>query len=114
MSDCLFCKIAAKEGPSTIAYEDDNILAFHDIYPLAPVHILVIPKKHIDSLHHLQEEDQWLFGALLNTVKDLAVSFGIAESGYRVVTNIGSDGAQAVKHLHFHLMGGKALGSKLG
>lgn len=114
MSDCLFCKIAAREIPGEIAYEDGEILAFKDINPLAPVHLLVIPKRHISDLNGTDEQDEALLGRLLSVTRKLAQEYGIADSGYRVVTNIGADGGQIIKHLHFHLIGGKALGSKLG
>jgi histidine triad (HIT) family protein len=114
MSDCIFCKIIAKEIPGTIVYEDDLVLAFNDIHPLAPVHVLIIPKKHIESLNDINEEDQALLGHLLIKAKEVAKSFNIAETGYRVITNIGKDGNQVIKHLHFHILGGKHLGSKLG
>lgn len=113
MSDCIFCRIVAKEVPANIAYEDDEILAFQDIYPLAPVHLLVIPKKHIPSVNGLEDEDAQVMGKLFLVIKKLAQKAGIAESGYRVITNIGKDGAQEVNHLHFHLIGGKFLGKKI-
>jgi len=114
MSDCLFCKIVSREIPSEIVFEDDQVLAFKDLYPLAPVHLLIIPKKHLAGLQEIGPLEEELMGHLLLVAKQLAVEFQIAESGYRVVTNIGSDGGQVVKHLHFHLLGGKTLGSKLG
>ncbi|MDR3269900.1 MAG: histidine triad nucleotide-binding protein [Peptococcaceae bacterium] len=114
MSDCLFCKIIVGELPSTKVYEDEQIVAINDLYPLAPVHILVVPKKHIPSLNEIAEEDLPMLGHILKITKELAAEAQIAESGYRVVTNIGKDGAQAVQHLHFHIMGGKPLGAKLG
>lgn len=107
--DCIFCKIANKEIPSTIVYEDDDVIAFHDVNPEAPVHILVIPKKHIASLDAATEEDQQLLGKLLLTVRKLAIDHGIADNGYRVVTNCGEQGGQSVMHLHFHLMGGREM-----
>jgi len=114
MSDCIFCKIVNKEIPSEVVFEDNEIIAFKDINPLAPVHLLVIPKKHVKDLNAVSPEDQPLMGRLLGVVKQLAYEHGVAESGYRVVTNIGSDGGQIVPHLHFHLIGGQKLGSKLG
>ncbi len=111
--DCLFCKIINKEIPSQIVYEDDDILAFNDIAPKAPVHILIIPKKHIDSHAQLMEEDTELLGKIHMVIKKLAVEKGISESGYRVVINCGEDGGQEVKHLHFHLLGGRKLGLDL-
>ncbi len=114
MTDCLFCKINAREIPSEIVYEDEQVLVFKDINPLAPVHLLVIPKKHIDDLNGIQEEDEKLLAHLMMVIKEMAKEYGVQESGYRVITNIGEDGGQIIKHLHFHIIGGKALGSKLG
>lgn len=113
MSDCIFCRIINKEIPSEIVFEDTEVLAFKDISPLAPVHLLVISKKHIESLHQAPPEDEGLLGHLLIVARQLAREFGVAESGYRVVTNIGEDGGQVVKHLHFHVLGGKTLGTKI-
>lgn len=114
MSDCIFCKIVAKQIPSHIVYEDENILAFKDIYPVAPVHILVIPKKHIFNINDITEQDEGMIGKIFVVIKKLAVEMGVASSGFRVVTNSGSDGGQEVDHLHFHLLGGKNLGHKIG
>lgn len=110
MSDCIFCKILNKELPSEIVFEDDHVLAIKDINPLAPVHLLLISKKHIASLNEVLPEDEGLMGHILMLAQKLAREFGIAESGYRVVTNIGEEGGQVVKHLHFHVLGGKPLG----
>lgn len=114
MADCLFCKIINHEIPSEIVFEDDLVIAFKDINPLAPVHLLVVPKKHIQGLNDIIDQDEVMLGHLLRDVKKLAQEFNIAESGYRVVANTGSDGGQIIGHLHFHLIGGQALGSKLG
>lgn len=114
MSDCIFCKIVNHEIPSEVVYEDQDLIAFKDIAPLAPVHLLVIPKKHIKDLNEVAVEDEGLMGRLLSVVKKLAAEHGVAESGYRVITNIGSNGGQVVPHLHFHLLGGQKLGTKLG
>lgn len=108
--DCLFCKIINKEIPSQIVYEDDDILAFNDIAPKAPVHVLIIPKKHIDSLAKVEESDSELMGKIHMVINKIAREKGILESGYRVVINCGEDGGQEVQHLHFHLLGGKKLG----
>ena len=113
MSDCIFCKIAAKELPSETVYEDDQVLAIKDINPLAPVHLLLITKKHITSLNEVSSEDEGLMGHILMLAQKLAQEFGVAESGYRVVTNIGKEGGQAVPHLHFHVLGGKPLGVRI-
>lgn len=114
MSDCIFCRIIAKEIPSEVLYEDEDILAFKDINPVAPVHILLIPKKHIISVNDLIDQDAQVIGRIFIVLKKLAAQLGIAESGYRVVTNTGKDGGQVVDHLHFHLIGGKELGIKIG
>jgi len=108
MSECIFCMIANKEIPSNIAYEDDRILVFHDLEPQAPVHVLVIPKKHISSLDDVMPEDAELIGYLMLKVKDIAKDLGL-ENGYRLVNNCGEDGLQTVKHLHFHLMGKRKM-----
>lgn len=107
--DCIFCKIANKEIPSTIVYEDEDVMAFNDLNPEAPVHILVIPKKHIESLNAASEEDQRLLGKIMLTIAKIAAEQGIAETGYRVVNNCGEQGGQTVMHLHFHLMGGREM-----
>ncbi len=113
MPDCIFCKIAVREIPSEIAYEDDEVIAFKDNHPLAPVHLLVIPKTHLRNLNDVTPEDERLIGHLLGVVRRLASEFGVAESGYRVITNTGTDGGQVVGHLHFHLLGGQALDFKV-
>ena len=99
--DCIFCKIANKEIPSTIVYEDDEIIAFNDVNPEAPVHILVIPKKHISSLDAAMPEDEQLLGRILLTIQKIAREQGIAEAGYRVVNNCGELGGQTVHHMHY-------------
>ena len=113
MEDCLFCKIVKGEIPLTKVYEDEEILAFKDINPVAPVHILVIPKKHISSLNEIEPEDQMLIGKIFTVIKKIAKEQGFAENGYRVIANCGEDGGQEVKHLHFHILGGKKLGTKI-
>ena len=113
MNDCIFCKIINKEIPSAIVYEDEGILAFRDINPMAPVHVLVIPKKHISSLNEIEKEDEAIIGKIYTVIKEIAKKEGIAEKGYRVVANCGKDGGQEVGHLHFHILGGKKLGAKI-
>ena len=113
MSDCIFCKIINKELPSTVVYEDEEILAFRDINPVTPVHVLVIPKKHISNLNEVEPEDEAVIGKIYNVIKQIAKKEGIAEKGYRIIVNCGEDGGQEVKHIHFHLIGGKKLGTKL-
>lgn len=108
MENCLFCKIAAGEIPSNKLFEDDTLLAFHDIAPQAPVHFLVIPKKHIDSAAVLTEADGALLAHIFTVIARLCDELG-CEKGYRVVTNIGEDGGQSVKHLHFHVLAKRSL-----
>ncbi|WP_447970682.1 histidine triad nucleotide-binding protein [Nitrospira sp. M1] len=107
MSDCIFCRIVDGSIPSTKVYEDDDCLAFEDLNPQAPVHVLVIPKRHIMSLSKIQEGDQSLFGHLMMACSRVAQEKGLAENGYRVVTNIGKEAGQTVFHLHFHVLGGR-------
>ena len=109
MSDCLFCKIAAGEIPSSKVYEDDCVFAFRDIAPQAKVHVLVIPKKHIPDLTAGAKEDDALLARLLRSAAKVAETEGIAGSGYRVVSNCGSDACQSVPHLHLHVLGGGKL-----
>ena len=108
MENCLFCKIIKGEIPTNKVYEDDEILAFKDINPKAPVHILVIPKKHISSAKEIKEEDEALIGKMFTVINKIADEFKL-ENGYRIVNNCGEDGRQEVMHLHFHLLGGKKL-----
>ena len=110
MADCIFCKIANKEIPSTYVYEDEQVTAFKDLEPQAPVHVLVIPKKHIESVSALKAEDKELAGHILcEVIPRIASEQGIDKKGYRVVTNIGDEGGQSVKHLHFHVLGGRSM-----
>lgn len=109
-SDCIFCKIAAGEIPSAKVYEDEQVLAFNDINPQAPVHVLVIPKKHVASVNGLAAEDTEMLGRVFAAVQRVVQEKGVAESGYRVVTNTGKDSGQVVHHLHFHILGGQMLG----
>jgi histidine triad (HIT) family protein len=108
MSKTIFSKIIAKEIPAKIVYEDDQCLAFEDIHPRAPTHVLVIPKKEIVSLAEVSEEDEALLGHLLVVIQKLAVQLGLG-GGFRVVANSGPDSGQEVPHLHFHLLGGRAF-----
>lgn len=113
MEDCLFCKITKGEIPANKVYEDDEILAFHDIDPAAPIHILVIPKKHITSLAHLEKEDEAVVGKIYSVINQIAEERGFKQEGYRVIVNCGKNGGQEVMHLHFHLLAGKQLGEKI-
>lgn len=108
--DCLFCKIIARQIPADIVYENEKVLAFNDISPQAPVHILVVPKKHIDRVSNLKEPDKNIVSELIFTAKKLAEEKGITESGYRLVLNNNKDAGQAVFHIHLHLLGGRKLG----
>ncbi len=111
--DCLFCKIIAGEIPSKKAYEDEHILAFHDIAPQAPVHILVIPKLHIPSANGVSAENSAVVTKIFEAIPKIASEAGLT-NGYRVITNCGDDACQTVKHLHFHIMGGKKLPENMG
>lgn len=108
-ADCLFCKLAAGTIPSDKVYEDDHALAFRDLHPQAPTHVLLIPKEHLDSLNDASQSDQPLLGHLLRLVPKIANQLGIAESGFRTVINTGGEGGQSVDHLHIHLLGGRPL-----
>ena len=109
MSDCLFCSIAAGDIPATRVHEDDDVVAFRDINPQAPVHILVIPREHIASAADLTPAQDPLWGRLLHVAQSLAETEEIDQDGYRIVTNIGANGGQTVNHLHLHLLGGRAM-----
>jgi len=106
---CLFCEIAAGNIPSAKVYEDELIYAFRDIAPQAPVHVLIIPKKHIESAQALTHEDDALLCHMFACARKIAKSEGVAASGYRLITNVGDDAGQSVHHLHLHLIGGKRL-----
>ena len=109
MNDCLFCRIASGEIPSDKVYEDELVLAFRDIDPQAPVHVLIIPKKHIASVSALTAEDDATLADMFAAARSIAATLGIAEGGYRVVSNVGADAGQSVPHLHLHLLGGRSL-----
>ncbi|MBL7959982.1 histidine triad nucleotide-binding protein [bacterium] len=109
MSDCIFCKIVKKEIPSQFIYEDSDVVAFKDLHPKAPTHILLIPKKHIEKLTDMKAEDSTLGGKLLLAVSKIAEIEGIKENGFRVVVNNGQYAGQEVFHLHFHILGGKPM-----
>jgi len=107
---CIFCKIVEGELPAKVVYEDDKVMAFHDINPQAPVHVLIIPKEHVPTLNDLEEKHKELLGHIFLVIMKLAKEMGIDESGYRVLVNCNRDGGQEIYHLHFHLLGGKPLG----
>lgn len=110
MERCIFCRIAAKEVDSHIAYEDNEAVAFHDINPQAPVHVLIIPRRHIATLNDASPEDQNLLGKLLLVAQQLAQQLKVADGGYRIVLNTNRGAGQSVFHLHLHLLGGRAFG----
>lgn len=105
---CIFCRIAAKDVPATIVYEDGDVVAFRDLSPQAPVHVLVIPRRHVGSLNDMVESDAALLGAMMLAAKRVAAEAGLA-TGYRVVANSGPDAGQSVAHLHFHVLGGRPM-----
>ncbi len=107
--ECIFCKIVKGEIPGDIVYEDDKVLAFNDIDPKAPVHILIIPKEHISGVNDIDDKHKGLMGHILTIASKLASEKGIGESGFRIVVNSGKDAGQAVFHIHFHLLGGRPL-----
>lgn len=110
MDDCVFCNIVNKAIDSQILFEDVDLIVVKDILPKAPVHLLVMPKKHIGGVAQLQPEDEPLVGKMVFTAKDMAVKFGVGETGYKLIFNVGRDGGQVIPHLHLHLLGGKLLG----
>ncbi len=110
MSDCLFCRIARGEVPARVIYQDEQAVAFHDINPQAPVHVLIIPRKHIDKVLNISQEDEALIGHLHYVANLIARELGIAEDGYRLVFNVGRHGGQHVYHIHLHLLGGRPMG----
>lgn len=109
MEDCLFCKIASGEMDTDFIYQDEQVVVFEDINPKAPVHLLIVPKKHISDLNSLKAEDSELIGHIYQIAQKMAGEHDIAESGYRLVSNCGDDGGQTVYHIHFHLLGGRQL-----
>ena len=112
--DCVFCQIVAGKVPSEILYQDEEVIAFRDINPQAPTHLVIIPKRHIPSLAHLSEAESPLIGHMVNIANQLAKRESIAESGYRLAMNCGKEGGQLVPHLHLHLLGGRKLSDTLG
>jgi histidine triad (HIT) family protein len=107
---CIFCKIVKGEIPARIVYEDDLVMAFHDINPQAPIHILIIPKEHIPTVNELEEDHKELIGHIFLVAKKIAKDFEVAESGYRILVNCNRDGGQEIYHLHYHFFAGKPLG----
>lgn len=113
MEDCIFCKIIKGEIPSNKVYEDDEILAFYDINPVTPIHILVIPKKHIASLNELKPEDGIIISKIYEVINKIAKDMKFSQEGFRVIVNCGKDAGQEVGHLHFHILAGRKLGAKI-
>ena len=109
MTDCLFCAIAARNVPADVVFEDDLVVAFRDINPQAPTHILVVPREHVGSAAELMPANDALWARMLHVTQELAVADGVAADGYRVVTNVGRNGGQTVGHLHLHLLGGRHM-----
>jgi len=109
LKDCLFCKIAAGEMETDFVYQDKKVVVFKDLNPQAPVHLLIVPKKHISDLNNLQSEDNELIGHIYQVAKKMAAKYDVSDSGYRLVSNCGDDGGQTVYHIHFHLLGGREL-----
>lgn len=107
--DCIFCKIASKQIPARIAFENDRVIAFHDLFPQAPTHMLVIPKAHYTTLNEVPPQEAALLGELVTTATQLARDNGFDEDGYRVVMNCNADGGQSVYHIHLHLLAGRKL-----
>ncbi len=107
--DCLFCQIVAKELPATIAYEDPEVVAFHDVAPQAPVHLLVVPRRHLARISELQAADAPMISHLVMTANQLARTLGVDEAGYRLVMNCNAHGGQTVFHVHLHLLGGRPM-----
>ena len=110
MSDCIFCKIVSKQIPAQIVHETDHVVAFRDLHPAAPTHVLVIPKKHIVGMHEVTRGDVDTIGELFVAARDVAEQLGLHGSGYRVVVNNGKDAGQSVFHLHVHVLGGRGMG----
>ncbi len=110
--DCVFCEIIKGNIPSTKVYEDEYVVAFNDLNPQTPVHVLIVPKKHIASAFDLEQEDAELVGRVFLAAKEIAKNLGL-DNGFRIINNCGEDAGQTVKHLHFHLLGGKTLGEKI-
>ena len=115
MSDCIFCRIAAGEIPAAFVYQDDEVVAFRDIHPAAPVHLLVVPRVHVEDILDLaaRTDGPDLLGAVLRAIPAIAAAEGVDKNGFRLINNCGPDGGQTIRHVHFHLIGGRDLGEKL-
>lgn len=108
--NCIFCKIGQHQSPSEIIFENDELFVINDIMPKAPVHLLVIPKEHVESINHLPEDRAALIGRMILTAKDQAALHAVGSTGYKLIFNVGKDGGQIIPHLHLHVLGGKSLG----
>ncbi|MDD2457248.1 MAG: histidine triad nucleotide-binding protein [Eubacteriales bacterium] len=115
MSDCIFCKLANGEIPTQLVYEDEAVVAFHDLHPQAPVHVLIVPKKHVADIDTLagHADGEKILGQVLRAIPKVADLVGIRQKGYRLINNCGPDAGQTIEHVHFHLLGGKVLGDKI-
>ncbi|MDK1028378.1 MAG: histidine triad nucleotide-binding protein [Anaerolineae bacterium] len=114
MDECIFCKIIKGDLPAKVLYKDEQVTAFHDINPVAPTHILLIPNKHIASINEIAPEDEALFGYMMTSVKKIAELTGVEKSGYRLIANTGPDANQEVFHIHFHVIGGQRMRHPMG
>jgi len=114
MNPCIFCRIVARTAPAQIVFEDEWVMAFRDLHPVAPTHLLIIPRRHIESVNALEEGDEALAGRLLTTAQRLARTEGVAETGYRLILNTGLNGGQTIAHLHLHLIGGQRMRHPIG
>lgn len=113
MEDCIFCKIIKGDIPSKKVYEDDFVYAFYDINPQAKIHVIIIPKNHLESVNDINPKNSEIIAKVFEVIPKIALSLGVKEDGYRIITNIGENAGQTVKHLHFHLLAGESLGEKL-
>ena len=113
MEDCVFCKIINRQLPSKIVYEDEKVMAFYDINPVTPVHVIIIPKLHIANVNELTEDNSYVMADIHLAAQKIADKLGIAKEGYRLIYNCGEDAGQTVFHLHYHLLGGRRLGAKI-
>lgn len=113
MDDCIFCKIINKKIPAAVVYEDDRVIAFNDLYPVAPVHVLIVPKQHISNIMGINAENAGVLSDIHLAAQKVAQKLGISEKGFRLINNCGEDGGQTVLHLHYHLLGGVKLGAKI-
>lgn len=115
MNDCIFCKIIAGDIPADIVYQDERLVAFRDIHPVAPVHLLLVPREHVDDILGLAARADGidLFGSVLQSLPAITAAAGVEASGFRLINNCGTDGGQTIRHVHFHLIGGRMLGERL-